>query len=190
MRPHARPPLFHFARATLVAFAPLAVLAWPAQAQDADTSAQGRGDSDPVFVVSRTVHPRIAYKGLEAQQNPVHTQATTFPARIFHGTLGTTMGELTDAALTDLASAGVATGTDTAGMAGAPAQGAWPGHGGVRAGMAGGNAGQAAGQAPVGAMGSAVGGAGGAVRNATGAIGSLLGEGLKNTSPVQQGGGG
>jgi hypothetical protein len=50
--------------------------------------------------------------------------------------------------------------------------------------------GQATGQAPMGAMGSAVGGAGGAIRGATGAIGALLGDGLKNTSPVQQGGGG
>jgi hypothetical protein len=187
MRPSARPSPSIRLRLAALAIAPIVVLARPAAAQDADPGAQGPGDADPVFVVSRTVHPRVAYKGLEPQQNPVHTQATMFPGRVFHDTLGAALGELADAALTEHASAGVATDAHASGLATSPAQDTWLG---ARGGLATGQPGQATGTAPVGAMGSAIGGAGGAVRTATGAIGALLGEGLKNTSPVQQGGGG
>lgn len=43
---------------------------------------------DPRIVLARTVHPRIAYRGLERTENPVAVQATTFPAGVFHDTLG------------------------------------------------------------------------------------------------------
>ncbi|MEH6418251.1 hypothetical protein [Pseudomonas sp. CGJS7] len=43
--------------------------------------------ADPSIVIARTVHPRIAYRALPAQDNPVRTEATAFPGRVFHGTL-------------------------------------------------------------------------------------------------------
>ena len=62
-------------------------------AQDAPSTAPGTGP-DPVLIVTRTVQPRIAYRGLPRDQNPVHTQATVFPAQVFHRTLDGVLGQL------------------------------------------------------------------------------------------------
>lgn len=61
----------------------------PLLAQDA-----GGQQEDPGVVVTRTVQPRIAYRGVPREDNPVHAKATTFPARIFHDTVGGMLGEL------------------------------------------------------------------------------------------------
>lgn len=48
---------------------------------------QAAQQEDPGFVVARTVMPRIAYRGVPLEDNPIHTRATVFPARVFHSTL-------------------------------------------------------------------------------------------------------
>jgi len=48
---------------------------------------QATEQEDPGFVVARTVMPRIAYRGVPLEDNPIHTRATVFPARVFHSTL-------------------------------------------------------------------------------------------------------
>ena len=84
-------------------------------AQDAPSTAPGTGP-DPVLIVTRTVQPRIAYRGLPRDQNPVHTQATVFPAQVFHRTLDGVLGQLVgDDALNQTASAGVAGDTTSGG---------------------------------------------------------------------------
>lgn len=60
-----------------------------AMAQDRDS-----GEQDTTIVIARTVHPRIAYRALPAQDNPVHTQATAFPGQVFHGTLDRSLSPL------------------------------------------------------------------------------------------------
>lgn len=49
-------------------------------------------EEDPGFVVARTVMPRIAYRGVPVEDNPIHTRATVFPARVFHDTLDNALG--------------------------------------------------------------------------------------------------
>lgn len=55
--------------------------------------------ADPGFAVSRTVNPRIAYRGVPVEDNPIHVRATTFPAQIFHGTLGDALDNPADDAV-------------------------------------------------------------------------------------------
>lgn len=76
----------------------------PARAQQA----AGASAQDPALVIARTVQPRIAYRGVPLEDNPVHSSATTFPARIFHGTLDRTITQLVDGDLGQRGSAGVA----------------------------------------------------------------------------------
>lgn len=64
-------------------------LAPVAAAQDRDS-----GEQDTNIVIARTVHPRIAYRALPAQDNPVHTQATAFSGQVFHGTLERSLSPL------------------------------------------------------------------------------------------------
>lgn len=64
--------------AVLIVFA-----AGAAQAQETGGSA---GSDDPGVVVTRKVQPRIAYRGVPLEDNPVHAKATTFPAQVFHET--------------------------------------------------------------------------------------------------------
>lgn len=61
----------------------LVLLAAIASAPVAASAAEAHGDE--TLVVARTVMPRIAYHALEPSANPVRTQATVFPGRIFHG---------------------------------------------------------------------------------------------------------
>lgn len=59
----------------------------PAAGPDADADAQ-----DPSFVIMRTVHPRVAYRGIPVGDQPIHAEAVTFPARVFDGVLDGVMG--------------------------------------------------------------------------------------------------
>ncbi|MCL1636010.1 hypothetical protein M2650_15405 [Luteimonas sp. SX5] len=51
-----------------------------------------QAQEDPGFAITRTVNPRIAYRGVPLEDNPVHARATTFPAQIFHSTLDKALG--------------------------------------------------------------------------------------------------
>lgn len=53
---------------------------------------QAAQQEDPGIVVARTVMPRIAYRGVPVEDNPIHTRATVFPARVFHDTLDNALG--------------------------------------------------------------------------------------------------
>ncbi|ROU08689.1 hypothetical protein [Lysobacter enzymogenes] len=63
--------------------------------------------ADTTVVIARTVHPRIAYRALPAQDNPVRTEATTFPGQVFHATLSRSLAPLDDAALGQHGSGGL-----------------------------------------------------------------------------------
>lgn len=143
-----------------------------AQQQDPQPEAQ---PEDPGVVIMRTVSPRIAYRGVPLEDNPIHTRATVFPARVFHDTLDSALGDaLGDGEL------GAATGSNgivmqaTSGMLRPDMLG---GAGGAGPGGA-----SAAGSAPLG-MGASV---GGAVNGATGNLGNTitgaLGTALQQTS--------
>lgn len=69
----------------------LPALAVQAQApgQDAAENAQ-----NPSFVIVRTVHPRVAYRGIPIGDHPIHAEAVTFPARVFDGVLDGVMGSV------------------------------------------------------------------------------------------------
>lgn len=83
----------------------LCVLAPVVQAQQAGNGSQG---VDQVMVVSRTVQPRNAFRGVPLEDNPVRVQATTFPGRVFHNMLDAGMEQLVgDGELTQLGSAGI-----------------------------------------------------------------------------------
>lgn len=77
-----------------LSFSVLAVLAhclvpWaPVLAQDPSST------QDPGIVISRTVMPRTAYRGIPVEDNPVHVRATTFPADAFGTALGASLEEL------------------------------------------------------------------------------------------------
>lgn len=80
------------------------------RAQDTDSEAQALPE-DTVMVITRTVNPRTAYRGVPLEANPVRTQATTFPGRIFNNTLNNTLGQLLgDDDLDQRGSAGLNTG--------------------------------------------------------------------------------
>lgn len=62
----------------------LALVAMPSQAQVADQPNEAQDQAqDHVLVISRTVMPRAAYRGLPAEQNPVRSQVAVFPTRAF-----------------------------------------------------------------------------------------------------------
>ncbi|RDZ26581.1 hypothetical protein DX914_16480 [Lysobacter silvisoli] len=83
-----------------------ALLAGSARAQQAS---EPGADEDPNLIVARTVQPRIAYRGIPTEDNPVMVRATTFPAQIFHGTLNGTLDQLLgDGDLGQRGSAGMA----------------------------------------------------------------------------------
>ncbi|HVI24832.1 MAG TPA: hypothetical protein VM576_01360 [Xanthomonadaceae bacterium] len=80
----------------------------PALAAGAALAQDPAPPGDPTLVVTRTVHPRVAYRGLPASDNPVAAQATLFPAQAFAGTIGATLVD--DDALAQRGSAGLAQG--------------------------------------------------------------------------------
>lgn len=103
------------------AVAAVFAVAGQVHAQDAAPGATPINDAseDPSVVIARTVHPRIAYRALPAQDNPVRTQATTFPAQIFHGTLERSLAPLIgDAELDQHGSAGLSPTTATQALTG------------------------------------------------------------------------
>lgn len=123
--------------------------------------------ADPQLVLARTVHPRIAYRGLERTENPVAVQATTFPARVFHDTVGVLVesvagdAELGARGSHGLRRAAVATGPVTSSTPPASEAGA-------------GLPGATRPAVPVGAGASAAGAVGGATRQLGGRVSSAL----------------
>lgn len=98
-------------RATRLVLAAVAALA--AAPVCAQSTAAAGGDSDPGLVIIRTVQPRIAYRGVPLEDNPIRSRATTFPARVFHDAFDGTLGGLVgDEALDQHGSAGLAGGID------------------------------------------------------------------------------
>lgn len=71
----------------LILLAAAAAAAGPAVAGDAV-------HEDELMVVTRSVMPRVAYRGLEPTANPVRVQATVFPGRVFHGAMDAVVGRL------------------------------------------------------------------------------------------------
>jgi hypothetical protein len=150
-------------RACRWAFVPVALavaVSTPAQ----ERPGAGAPGEDPAVVVTPTVQPRIAYRGVPREQNPVHAQSTVFPGRVFHDTLDGVLGRLVgDDALGQTGSAGVLQPRDLEALTGA---------GGVldaRAGQV--HSSTAATAGPV----SSIGAAGGAIGGATGTIGRVTG---------------
>jgi len=125
---------------------------------------------DPAVVVTRTVQPRIAYRGVPREQNPVHAQATVFPARVFHDSLGGVLGRLVgDEALGQTGSAGVTA------LADLPALTGTAGALDPRAGLIHSSAAASAGQvAALGAASGALGGATGTIGRVTGGLGATI----------------
>lgn len=159
----AHPPMPR-ALQVLIATLLLATAAVDARAQ------QGAGsDKDPTVVIARTVHPRVAYRGIPLEENPVQTEATTFPGTVFHGAMDSMIGELVDGELGQRGSAGIATGDAVQsaldnGLSGL-APGALLGAGSASGGPA---------RGPGASVGGAVSGVGSAVGSATSNIGSLV----------------
>lgn len=156
-------------RACRWAFVPAALAAAIAAPAQEPAGAGGPGE-DPAVVVTRTVQPRIAYRGVPREQNPVHAQATVFPARVFHGTLDGVLGRIVgEEALGQTGSAGVTQ------LDGVPALTAAAGTLDTRAGLV--HSSVAASASPVAAMGAAGGALGGAastIGRVTGTLGSTI----------------
>lgn len=119
--------------------------------------------ADTTVVIARTVHPRIAYRALPAQDNPVRTEATTFPGQVFHATLDRSLAPLLDdAALGQHGSGGIGVGAATDAVTGLLVSGAGLGAGNPLGGPAA--------SAPLGASASV----GGAVVGATAGLGDTI----------------
>ncbi|MGN7917958.1 hypothetical protein [Lysobacter sp. 22409] len=103
------------ARAAALGLATMFVMfAGAAQGQQA-----GPASEDPTVVIARTVHPRIAYRALPAQENPIRTVATTFPGQVFHGTLDRSLAPLIgDAELGQHGSSGLSPSAATGALTG------------------------------------------------------------------------
>lgn len=161
-----------------------------AQSGTVATSAAGtERTKDPGMVIARTVNPRIAYRGIPIEENPIHSEATLFPARTFHSAIDGITGQLLgDDALGARGSAGVHAGAATeavirrvlAGESGPLGPGLGARTAGMGANDALGGARAVGGAAVSGAVGRAVGG--GAM------AGGLFGT-LPAIMPTQQGGG-
>lgn len=124
---------------------------------------QAAQQEDPGFVVARTVMPRIAYREVPLEDNPIHTRATVFPARVFHGTLDNALDNaLGDNELNAATGSGGIVMDATRGMLVSDAQTGGAGLGLLGAGAAGG--------APLG-MGASV---GGSIRGATEGLGGTI----------------
>lgn len=144
--------------------------AFPAAAQDA-----GRED-DPSIVVMRTVHPRIAYRGIPLDDHPIKSEATTFPGNVFRGVVdGVIASVVGDDALGERGAAGSATGALVPLLERSIAP-----LGSTPAGHAGGNT-------PLGASAAGAGAIGGATRDlgshVTGALAPVLGPGKQGGGP-------
>lgn len=144
----------------------------PVHANEAGASASA---SDPTLVVTRTVNPRIAYRGVPTEDNPVRAQATTFPAGVFRGAIDSMIGQLAgDGELGERGTAGAITDA----MLPIMERGIGP--------MGAGPSGSGRGVAPIGPGASASGAVGGATR---GLASTITGSLPTVTAPVQQGAG-
>jgi hypothetical protein len=76
----------------LAPFTTALTLAMPVQAAEGDPEIA----TDPKLVIARTVEPRIAYRGVPREDNPIRSQATTFPSSVFHGAIGGIVDELAE----------------------------------------------------------------------------------------------
>lgn len=152
-------------------------VALPVAAQDGPASSEASAANDPTIVITRTVNPRTAYRGVPRDDNPIHTEATTFPEHVFQGTLGTVMSSVVgDAALGQRGSVGVSTDTILPSLNRAMT----PLNGQAMFGPT------ASSSAPIGASASA----GGAVSSATGGLAPLITSAvMRAVAPADQGGG-
>lgn len=133
----------------------------------------GASGADPTLVVTRTVNPRIAYRGVPLEDNPVRAQATMFPAGVFHGAIDGMVEQLAaDGELGERGAGGTAAMLPLIQRGIAPLGTALSGSG--------------RGVAPIGPGASSAGGVGGATRDLastiTGSLPAMI-------SPAQQGGG-
>jgi len=161
-----------------------------AQSGTVATNAAGAEPTkDPGMVIARTVNPRIAYRGIPIEENPIHSEATLFPARTFHSAIDGITGQLLgDDALGARGSAGVHAGAATeaamrrvfAGESSPLGPGLGTRTAGMGANAALGGAGAVGGAAVGGAVGRAVGG---------GAMAGGLFGALPAIMPSRQGGG-
>lgn len=49
---------------------------------------------DPEVVITRRVQPRVAYRGVPLEANPVANRAAVFPRQVFHGAIDNVVGLL------------------------------------------------------------------------------------------------
>ena len=150
-----------------------------------DGAASAGTAKDPTVVIARTVQPRVAYRGVPLEENPIHSEATTFPGLVFHGTMDSVLGELVEGELGQHGSAGVMAGAAVESAVGRGLSGLT---GGTLLG-AGAGAGSAPSLGPGASAGGAVGGVGTAVGNATSNIGSLVTNTVMQAVGTTQGGG-
>lgn len=104
----------------LCALASLALYGSVARAQEAPApEVSGAGDEDPNMIIARTLQPRVAYRGIPTEDNPVQVRATMFPAQIFHRTLNGTLDRLLgDGELNQRGSSGLALNAATQALTG------------------------------------------------------------------------
>jgi hypothetical protein len=130
---------------------------------------QAAPPEDPGIVIGRTVMPRIAYRGVPVEDNPIRTRATVFPSHVFHDTLDNALGDaLGDSELGAATGSGGIVMRATGNLLAADAQ-----TGAAGLGLAGASA---AGAAPLG-TGASV---GGAIRGATAGLGDTITGALSN----------
>lgn len=58
------------------------------------TSAPTSAVPDPEVVITRRVQPRVAYRGVPLEANPVANRAAVFPRQVFHGAIDNVVGLL------------------------------------------------------------------------------------------------
>ncbi|MFZ5655801.1 MAG: hypothetical protein ACOY37_01845 [Pseudomonadota bacterium] len=63
--------------------------------------AAGEREAEPTLVLTRTVQPRIAYRALPPEQNPVAASVSTFPSRVFHAAVENATAVIGDQLLGD-----------------------------------------------------------------------------------------
>ncbi|MFD0739703.1 hypothetical protein ACFQZQ_10470 [Lysobacter koreensis] len=165
------------ALALVVSLGPFAVPGARAQAFPGAPAAAARNHQ---LVITRTVQPRIAYRGIPLADHPVQAQATVFPGEVFHDTLGQTLDLVLGTDLDQRGSVGV----DAGGAARSLLAQSLPAFGGASR-----FGGHAAASAPLGSGASVGTAASGATRGLGGLVtGSLL-PALGAGNASQQGGG-
>lgn len=126
---------------TLPGYPVLLLGALLAPAAHAQQAAPPPRSDDQVWVMTRAVTPRTAYRGPAPEEHPPLAQVVLFPGRVFHATLeGMALDALDDQALGERGSVGVlpasVPATGLAGMSASPAPAMATAVGGVPAGMA------------------------------------------------------